>query len=528
MMKPINKVSLGDVRTMIVVLMVTTMVLGLGYAGSAVRLDDQLTIHLADDHMITMRVAWMMHATGQPYFNAGEAVAANTSLFWPILLSSGYKVWSLLQWPLVLFWLSITMTVAAAWIAATMFDGLARFAVLIAVLLSPSLAAYGASGWEHIPQMLCVTAGLTLFLRNQSRRLRLDVAAFGLLCLAFLFRPDSAPIVFGGWLILVASHVRTRPVAVVVVSLLALILPAAYLLLMFHYYGDFVPNTYYLKGAGGSELPRGFRYLTMPLFSGPIPVLLGGATVILLLRKVEARVLSVLAILWMQIAFVAFTGGDVFPNGRFLLVILPVVTGLFVLAISGGTGPGHPRNRAWVGMVLTVAAAWYPWVPVLEWRLSGWPAARAENAVAEDREAAHARLMTYLGARLTPNDGSIGLHNLGMGYYLPEFHITDFLGKAEPHIARLPAGRGAKGHNKWDYDYAFDTYDIAAAPFPEKEFAALSDPAPALRQWEFNWVFGRKLLADPDYVYLNPEALGIGQTDWGLFVRADLVDRFAR
>jgi hypothetical protein len=75
-------------------------------------------------------------------------------------------------------------------------------------------------------------------------------------------------------------------------------------------------------------------------------------------------------------------------------------------------------------------------------------------------------LAAGLAQRLNPDVGSIGMHALGIGYHMPEFHIVDFLGKAEPYIARSTAHPGRIGHNKWDYDYAFSNYDIAAVSMP--------------------------------------------------------------
>ena len=64
---------------------------------------------------------------------------------------------------------------------------------------------------------------------------------------------------------------------------------------------------------------------------------------------------------------------------------------------------------------------------------------------------------------LEPSDGSIGLHYLGISYHLPDFHVVDFLGKANEHIAKSNYKNLLIGHNKWDYSYAFKNFNIAAA-----------------------------------------------------------------
>jgi len=149
--------------------------------------------HLNEDQMISMRVARMLLETGEPYFNRGDPVAANTSLLWMYPLALAHwlaptpnaAVWEV-------YWAS-TAAVAglAVWTAAHLRGPAAQAAALVLILFSSSALFYGGSGWEHVPQAILVTLGFLEILKGATRERWLR--AFYLISLSFLARPDSAP-----------------------------------------------------------------------------------------------------------------------------------------------------------------------------------------------------------------------------------------------------------------------------------------------------------------------------------------------
>ena len=78
---------------------------------------DGQAVHLADDSMITLRVALNMASHGVPYFNTSEAVAANTSLFWPIIVAPLAALVGA-DLPFWLYHVSVVLTALAAVVAA--------------------------------------------------------------------------------------------------------------------------------------------------------------------------------------------------------------------------------------------------------------------------------------------------------------------------------------------------------------------------------------------------------------------------
>lgn len=95
----------------------------LGFGHEFVQVGGARFWHTADDHMITRRVAYNFYRYGVPYYNAGEAVSANTSLFWP------------LAWSVIYGFLPLEPAVPAV---ICLGAGLWALAVALAALAAPS------------------------------------------------------------------------------------------------------------------------------------------------------------------------------------------------------------------------------------------------------------------------------------------------------------------------------------------------------------------------------------------------------
>ena len=129
---------------------------------------------------------------------------------------------------------------------------------------------------------------------------------------------------------------------------------------------------------------------------------------------------------------------------------------------------------------------------------------------------------------ISPKDGSIGLHYLGVGYHFPNFHIVDFLGKAEPYITRTDVKFGPIGHNRWDYDYAFKKYDIIIIPIEDsviKEVSA-TDFILEKEDWMFWKVCAQTALGSGMYGYIPADYFG--NSTFGALVRTDKIGLFLK
>jgi hypothetical protein len=132
--------------------------------------DGQRFYFVDDDSLITLRIASnIAHGLG-PYFNVGEHVAANTSLFWPFLIAPVFRFAALPEAVLVLSIISVLLTaIILALIAFGAVSTRSALLSLATLLLLPSLIHYAPSAWEHIPQTVFTTAAMLVLLGRPKR-----------------------------------------------------------------------------------------------------------------------------------------------------------------------------------------------------------------------------------------------------------------------------------------------------------------------------------------------------------------------
>ena len=395
---------------------------------------------------------------------------------------------------------------------------LLRIGSTFVVCLSPPFVVYAASGWEQIPQSFLMTLAL-LFIAFESQktgRLSIPFSAVVLTSLTFVFRADSAPLiaaVIGAWFL--TEGRLFRPVSYVKAGAL-LIIPGSYLLGMQYFYDDFVPNTAYLKITTFWEgLRLGVTYVTTIKLSWLVPAFL---VVLAMLPRKQPFDWFLIGLGGLQTLYLLVVGGDVFPNGRFYLVLTPIVIFWSINRLSTLTIESallRPLPLILAGFVLMSSSA----VPI-------YKSIRAQIVPAPfDLTEEEITAAAFIACALKPEDGSIGLHFLGFAYHMPGFHVVDFLGKAEPYIARTDVKYGPIGHNKWDYEYAFDTYNIVAIPFPKRSLRYVARENFELKNRDFMYydIAAVHLSSKKDLVYLDPERFG--NVDTGIFLARDLADQ---
>ena len=272
------------------------------------------------------------------------------------------------------------------------------------------------------------------------------------------------------------------------------------------YYGDALPNTYYLKITGvtlGERVARGLEMLWRVTCVNLWPVL-----VLLLVGAIAGfrkfalpKIALLLGLVLGQFAFSVYAGGDAwewfhFPN-RYLSVGLPIAFVLLSLVMTPSAAPGRETavvvlpllgagfcvqalccgygNFAIVPGCLILAGALWVFrqhrrrqldaagcgtlaalslcyivncVPVSDWlihRLSGYFI---------DDDANNIRIGLLLH-RSTPPNARIAFVKAGAAAYFAEREAIDLLGKCDPVVARAaPVVPFYPGHNKWNYRYS--------------------------------------------------------------------------
>jgi hypothetical protein len=235
------------------------------------------------------------------------------------------------------------------------------------------------------------------------------------------------------------------------------------------YYGDLLPNTYYLKTTGTPRwlvLRSGLLQLAewLPRLA-PLLALAGYASWREQRRPVvRACAGSVVAAL----LYTVWVGGD-WSSELGIRFVVPALPCLLLLAAAGGaqllsaTRGTRPGPRA--AGVLTVG------VVALAALLANPVAARNEwlDPRTTPRHAAFNRnnffFARYLERHTDPST-VLGAHWAGVPPYFSRRPAVDVLGKSDRHIARLPARHFSPGHSKWDWDYVLHRRrpDLLRAP----------------------------------------------------------------
>ncbi len=500
---------------------------------------------LQDDGMISMRFAHnLAQGHGLVWNPGGERVEGYSNFLWTIymaalhLLPVSLPKMSLLVQATAALLLVINLFVVGR-IASELAPG-SRAVRITAVGFTAfyyPIVNWSLQGSELAALMLLCSAGVLLGLRILKEG-RGHWALYGLLAVATLVRADGvvlyAALLLG--LLLLDAKGRWRNLGIGLPLLVAVM--AAQTLFRLRYFGDALPNTYYLKLTGypvGDRLLAGVSRFGHFLSSSFLVIPLTAWFARPLLR--DRRVALLAAVFLAQVIYSIYVGGDAWEwwggSNRYLGVVMPLFFIVFVctlhqriyvrreslpaqVSLDSDSQPNPGVVYALIALaafVLLEKACMSPRQPLL---LEGPPeiAANTRNVVYAD-----------LVDRVTTPHAKIAVVWAGATPYFSHRYYLDLLGKSDPHIARQPMHRSEDrsgdfwpGHRKWDYRYSIgklkpdvvlntDILHPDAQPYLQSAYTFLagSDLAMGVRADSPNIV--RRLLAAPD-------ALGLRQMNW--------------
>jgi hypothetical protein len=243
------------------------------------------------------------------------------------------------------------------------------------------------------------------------------------------------------------------------------------------YYGEWLPNTYTLKVGGislSSRIENGIRFVTPFLREVYALLILVGAGLIFAFRRDKLLLASVFVVL---VCYQVWAGGDFSSYWRLLSPVMPIMLvlgaheilmALQYLSETAGVRRHFLSNPSFLrryvlgflacalvlGMLCSVNSRFLPEIAML----------RDFNNVRTNEERVNIALTIE---RFTTPDATVGVFDAGAIPYYSGQPAIDFLGKADPRIARLapdPSGFPKMkffegkiynpGHNKYDLEYS--------------------------------------------------------------------------
>lgn len=463
---------------------VLMLVLYLGYAGfyiyrTSFVVDHQHYFVLFDDAMISMRYAHNLARGFGLVWNPGDApVEGFTNPLWVVFMAFFH-----------LFPIPISKVSLAIQISGAIFLAINLYFVkkVVETLTSKPIVSYlavgltafyvplnnwGLQGMEVSLLVMLVTASTWLVLKREADP-RFSPWPYLLLGVGTLVRIDMAVPYLSILGFLTIFDARNRKSHLLYGIGLLVVFIGSQSLWRYSYYGEWLPNTYYLKMAGFPLLIRIKRggYVLLELVRQMNWVLVLLPFTIWLYRRDQKLALLFLVLLG-QLAYSIYVGGDAWEHkggsNRYISLAIPLFFCLFILALDHWIdaiipkkGQSYSKFIHWaanLGLIAFVFASLLNFNFLINIRsLERMFLIRQPDFIEANKEYVH--IANALKTFTTPQT-RIAVVTAGAIPYFTDLPAIDLLGKNDPVIAHedshLPANIAdiRPGHMKWDYVYA--------------------------------------------------------------------------
>jgi hypothetical protein len=451
---------------------------------------------LLDDPMISMRYAKNLALGHGLVWNIGERIEGFTNPLWTLYMS----LWHHLPIEPHMMSLPIQLTSLVALVALAILtysisksyvdsNGLRIIATAFAVFYFPMIM------WSLLGMEVgLITAGLMIAVKwtlDALERDQFDARIYLLLGILTLVRMDALIFAIAISVFLAYHQRRLKTKHVAAFAAMALVFIGGQTLWRYSYYGEFLPNTYYLKATGYPIIYRWTRGLyALYHFLQQPNLLIALAPIAYALWKRTQETNLLLVLIGIATAYSIYVGGDAWEEAgganRYLLPVMPLYFILLFRMIEElwqRVGE-HTRVKRW-GLAIPIVLLYlgfntpnvtaYNPNSLEDLLLLGKPYAVREHA-------ARIEQAKWIDEHTTPK-ATIAVAWAGITPYFAERKYFDMYGKVDPVISRLEAKPYQfasnltaffPGHNKWNYGYTLGALKpdiitglIEHAPRPE-------------------------------------------------------------
>ncbi len=341
---------------------------------------------LFDDAMISMRYAQNLAAGHGLVWNPGEMppVEGYTNLLWTLWMAAIHLLpLPLSKTSLVVMASGALILLALVWVVAATartLTGVRRsWAGLFAVFLtafSYPLIYWTLRGMEVGFLALLASAGALFAFRLQEERRPAFLLGLALCLSALVLTRDDAITIAGlltAYAVLTAPGWRSRAGTAALLGGAIAVPKALHLAFRWSFYGDVLPNTYYLKLGGSSladRIGRGALTFGAVLTQHLLPLLAIAALLLLALRRggdprLRPRLFLLAALVLLQSAYSVYVGGDAWEYmrmaNRYVAIALPalaLLAGLGLARLGEAEGPAPRTLGVLVGVGALAGGLW--------------------------------------------------------------------------------------------------------------------------------------------------------------------------
>ncbi|MCX7624838.1 MAG: hypothetical protein N2Z21_01280 [Candidatus Sumerlaeaceae bacterium] len=475
---------------------------------------------LVDDAMVSMRYALnLARGDGWVWNPNRERVEGCTNPLWCLVMAAVHLLpLSLSKTSLIIQCLGelclVVNLIVCFFIARRLMSAPGAMACVALIGWYFPLNNWALQGMEVGALALCVSISCLLLLRRQHSS-RPSFALMSPSTVAMALRPDGV-ILHLLATVLALFRLKNQRVILAHSLLLFALVFGGWTVFRRIYYGDWLPNTYYLKMTGFPLLLRITRgafhaavfwvhwlwptvFLTLALKSGSLERQRRFDQ--LLRARLRSCWYVPLSFIAVSTAYSIYVGGDAWERvtgaNRFIAPAMPLAFVLLVAFVDcirrrSNASASTRWTAAFLILFAINANAHYGTISLAQAMLIYPPPYKDDNI----RNVALAR---WLDQVTTPR-ARVAIDYAGTAPYFLRREFIDLLGKSDRHVARLPAHRGMlglpayrefyPGHLKWDYAYSLGQLkpDVVCAIWRRSLGDALDYLAPRYRVTEFRGV----------------------------------------
>lgn len=425
-------------------------------------LDGDRVFLLWDDAMVSMRYARNLAIGNRLVWNAGESVEGFSNLGLTLVMAGIHRlpldrtktalVFQLLNLAALMWSIVLVRN-----IARRVFDSeLAGLVAGLGVMACGPLAVLALQGTDVTAICLIILIATHRVVRATEHGEDWPSGIYTVLALGIVCRLDFFVVylVFAAVSLAFTGGRASVPRALVLFAITVV----AILGFQRFYYGDALPNTYYLKMAGQPirlMIAEGLRQ-RVSFFGRSALALSITVAALATWQRTDRRLWLIAGIVSGLTLYDIRAGGDWIDNytSRFFAPALPLLilacAGAMVHVFRRAIGGWSPRH-AIVCLALGVIACAQFNTPEAFWE---WVYPFRETMYWTNN-VANTRLARYLGAH-TDVETTVAVHWAGLPAYFLDRPMIDVLGKSDAYIAHTVVARFSPGHSKWDWPYIVD------------------------------------------------------------------------